>query len=359
MAARRIVILTEGHTDPLTAKTATSVLRYQPKEVIALLDSTQAGKTSGELLGVGGDTPVIARLDQADNPDTLLIGIAPMGGKLPPAWKAIVLEALDRRMTVISGLHDFLSNDPDLVRRAQERGATIQDIRKNNERDVSNWTDLRADCLRIHTVGHDCSVCKMVASIEVARELARRGHDAKFVATGQTGIMIEGDGCPVDCVVSDFVNGAVEKLVIANQHHEILLIEGQGSLAHPRYSAVTAGLLHGCLPHGLIMVYEAERKTINGMPHVPLQPLPKLVEGYKALAALHMPTRLIGVAVNTRLLSPAAAAEECSRVSRELGVVACDVFRDGAGPLAEAVLALREELFGGAAASSEQTRRST
>ena len=85
MAARRIVILTEGHTDPLTAKTATSVLRYQPNEVIALLDSTQAGKTSGELLGVGGDTPVIARLDQADNPDTLLIGIAPMGGKLPPA----------------------------------------------------------------------------------------------------------------------------------------------------------------------------------------------------------------------------------------------------------------------------------
>ena len=352
MATRRIVILTEGHTEPLTAKTACSVLRYQPDEVVALLDSTQQGKTAGELLGVGGDTPVVASLDEADQPNTLLIGIAPMGGKLPASWKAIVLEALDRQMTVVSGLHDFLSSDPDLTARAEQRGAIIHDVRKNDEHDVSNRTGLREDCLRIHTIGNDCSVGKMVASIEVARELQSRGHDAKFVATGQTGIMIEGDGCPVDCVVSDFVNGAVEKLVLANQHHDILLFEGQGSLAHPRYSAVTAGLLHGCVPHGLIMVYEAGRETINGMSHVPLIPLPRLVEVYEALASLHQPARLIGVAVNSRLLSPEQAADECQRVSEELGVVVCDVFRDGPGPLADAVVSLRQELFGVPAAAS-------
>lgn len=347
MPARRIVILTEGHTNPLTAKTACSILRYQPDEVVALLDSTQAGKTARDLLSVGGNTPVVAQLDDADRSDTLLIGIAPMGGKLPEPWRQVVLAALDRKMTVVSGLHDFLSDDPALAARAKETGATINDVRKNDERDVSNREGLREDCLRIHTVGNDCSVGKMVASLEVARELQRQGHDAKFIATGQTGIMIEGDGCPIDCVVSDFVNGAVEKLVIANQHHDILMFEGQGSLAHPRYSAVTAGLLHGCLPHGLILVYEAGRPTINGMPHVPLTSLPKLVDAYLSLASLHMPTNLIGVAVNSRLLSVEQAAAECQQVSDELGVPACDVFRDGATPLAKAVLDLKQKLFAG------------
>ncbi len=149
----------------------------------------------------------------------------------------------------------------------------IHDVRKNNERDVANRRNLREDCLRIHTVGQDCSVGKMLASVEITLGLKARGHDAKFVATGQTGIMIEGDGCPVDCVVSDFVNGAVEKLVLANQHHDILVVEGQGSLSHPRYSAVTLGLLHGCVPHGMIMVYEAGRRTCYGMDYVPLTPL--------------------------------------------------------------------------------------
>ena len=342
MPDRRIVILTEGHSGALSAKTASCVVRYRADEVVALLDSTQAGKTAQELLEVGGDIPAIASLREAPSANTLLIGIAPMGGKLPPPWKAIVLEAIDRGMSIVSGLHDFLADDEDIRTRAAARQVDVHDVRKNNEKDVAGRLELRDDCLRIHTVGHDCSVGKMVASIEVARELQRMGHDAKFVATGQTGIMIEGDGCPVDCVVSDFLNGAAEKLVIANQHHEILLIEGQGSLAHPRYSAVTAGLLHGCLPHGLIMVYEPGRETIGGMPHVPLTPLPRLMETYLSLATLHGPSEFVGVAMNGRLLSPDEAVDERERMSRELGLVVCDVFRDGARPLAEAVLVQRE-----------------
>lgn len=355
MSLRRIVILTEGSTSPVTAKTATSVVRYQPDEFVALYDTTQAGKTAGELLGVGGDKPVVSSFDQVDSPDTLLIGIAPPGGKLPPAWKSIVLDAIDHGMNIVSGLHDFLSNDPELAKRAAERGVAIYDVRKNNERDVSNRKGIREDCLRIHTVGHDCSIGKMVASVEVARELDRQGYDAKFVATGQTGIMIEGDGCPVDCVVSDFLNGAVEKLILANQHHDFLLFEGQGSIAHPRYSAVSAGLLHGCIPHGLIMVYEAGRKEVNGMPGVPLVPLPRLIDAYENLASLHFPTKTIGVAMNSRLLSAEEAEDERERVSRELGLVVCDVYRHGAGPLVDAVLDLRRELFGELPAKSLAT----
>jgi uncharacterized NAD-dependent epimerase/dehydratase family protein len=248
-------------------------------------------------------------------------------------------------MNIVSGLHDFLANDGELAAAAERRGVEIYDVRKNNERDVSNRRNLREDCLRIHTVGQDCSVGKMLASVEITLGLKARGYDAKFVATGQTGIMIEGDGCPVDCVVSDFVNGAVEKLVLANQHHDILVIEGQGSISHPRYSAVTAGLLHGCMPHGMIMVYEAGRKSVYGMDYIALKPLPQLVEAFEMFASLAMPSRVIGVAMNSRLLSPDDAEKERERVRRELRVPVCDVIRHGAGELVDAVLALRHELF--------------
>jgi uncharacterized NAD-dependent epimerase/dehydratase family protein len=324
MSKRRIIILTDGHTNPVTAKTASCVVRYKPDEVVALLDTTQPGRTSQELLGVGGDIPVVARLDDARDPNTLLIGIAP---------------------SIVSGLHDFIGDDAEIAAAAARRGVEIYDVRKNNERDVANRRDLREDCLRIHTIGQDCSVGKMLASVEITLGLKARGYDAKFIATGQTGIMIEGDGCPVDCVVSDFVNGAVEKLVLANQHHDILVVEGQGSLSHPRYSAVTAGLLHGCVPHGMIMVYEAGRKNVSGMEYVPLTPLAKLVEAYEMLASLAMPSRVIGVAVNSRLLPPDEAEKERERVRRELGVPVCDVIRNGPGDLVDAVLALRQELF--------------
>ena len=209
-----------------------------------------------------------------------------------------------------------------------------------------NRQNLREDCLRIHTVGQDCSVGKMLASVEIAIGSQGRGHDAKFVATGQTGIMIEGDGCPVDCVVSDFVNGAVEKLVLANQHHDILLVEGQGSLSHPRYSAVTLGLLHGCVPHGMILVYEAGRKNVHGMEYIPLTPLKKIVEVNEMMASLAMPSQ----GDRRRDEQPAAYARkkpksERERVRDELGVPVCDVIRHGPGDLVDAILALRQEVF--------------
>ncbi len=175
--------------------------------------------------------------------------------------------------------------------------------------------------------------------------LKARGYDAKFVATGQTGIMIEGDGCPVDCVVSDFVNGAVEKLVLANQHHDILMVEGQGSISHPRYSSVTLGLLHGCVPQGMILVYEAGRPHVLGMDYIQLPSLKKTIEANELLASFAYPARVIGVAMNSRLLNADDAEAERERVRRELGVPVCDVIRHGPGDLVDAILALQQELF--------------
>ena len=339
-----MIILTEGYSVPTRAKTAASVLRYRPQEVLALLDTTQVGKTAQQLLGVGGEVPVVGDIDAVPEANALMLGIAPAGGRIPDAWRSVILAAIDRGMDVISGLHEFLSADPQFSKAAEEKGVQLIDVRKNNERDVAHRKDIREECLRIHTVGQDCSLGKMLVALELANALKRGGHDAKFVATGQTGILIEGDGTPIDCVVADFVSGAVEKLLLANQHHEILLIEGQGSLAQPRYSGVTLSLLHGCLPHGMIMCYEVGRKTVYGMDHIPLQPLPKLIEVYETMANLMGPSKVIGVAMNSQFVSEDEAEKERERVRSELGLPVCDVIRHGPDELTQAIQAMLPQL---------------
>ncbi len=342
--ARRLVILTEGYSEPITAKTAASVLRYKPEEVLALLDTTQAGKTADQVLGVGGETTVVDSLAKVPEANALMLGTAPPGGRIPDIWRPVILDAIQRGMHVISGLHDFLSVDPEFSKAANERGVSLIDVRKNNERDVASRQGIREGCLRIHTVGQDCSLGKMLVALELSHALERAGQDSKFVATGQTGIMIEGDGTPIDCVVADFVSGAVEKLVLANHHHEIMLIEGQGSLAHPRYSGVTLSLLHGCMPHGMIMCYEVGRENVNGMEHIALTSLPKLIEVYETMANLMGPSKVIGVAMNTRNVSESEAEKERERVRSELCLPVCDVIRHGPDELVQAVQAMLPQM---------------
>jgi uncharacterized NAD-dependent epimerase/dehydratase family protein len=337
--SRRIIILTQGHTEPHAGKTAASVIRYRGQDVVALLDATQAGKTSGELLGAG-NVPIVASLDDAPDANTLLLGIAPPGGKIPAPWRAIILDAISRRkMDVISGLHDFVSDDPEFAAAAKTAGVSIQDVRKNTEKTIARRQGLSPNCFRVHTVGHDCSIGKMVVSIEITNGLKRRGLDAKFIATGQTGIMVEGDGLPIDCVVADFVSGAAEKLILENQHHQIVLVEGQGSLVHPSYSGVTLGLLHGCAPHALVLCYEIGRNVVTGVESVVIPPLAQIKQIYEVMSNIHQPCKIIGIGINSRRVSAAEAAAERARVKAEFGLPACDVFRDGPDELVDAVAA--------------------
>ncbi len=342
--SQQLVILTDGHSDPHTAKTACSVLRYRSADVVAVLDSTQCGKTAQQVLGVGGQIPVVASLDDAAAANTLLIGIAPPGGKIPKAWRGVVLEAIGRGMDVVSGLHDFLNDDAEFAGAAREHGVKLVDVRRNSEKEIARRSGLRNECVRVHTVGHDCSVGKMVTSIEVTNELKRRGHDAKFVATGQTGIMVEGDGVPVDCVVADFVSGAIERQVLKHQHHDFLLIEGQGSLVHPSYSSVSLGLLHGCSPHGLILCYEIGRDRVTGIPEMLVPPLAEIKRLNEIMANVMQPCKVIGISMNGRLVSPEQAKQEQSRVREEFGLPVCDIFRDGPSGLADAVEELARSL---------------
>jgi uncharacterized NAD-dependent epimerase/dehydratase family protein len=340
---RRAILLTDGVSDSHTAKTAINLLRYRPADVVAVLDRTAAGKSCQEVFGVGGAIPLVAQLSQAPAANMLLIGIAPPGGRMPASWRDIILEAIARKLDVVSGLHEFLNDDPGYVGAAREQGVRLVDVRSNDERDVANRRGIREGCLRIHTIGNDCSCGKMLTSIEVTEGLKRVGLDAKFVATGQTGILIEGDGCPVDRVISDFVSGAAEKLVLANQHHQAIVVEGQGTLFHPRYSCVTLWLLHGVIPDGLILCYEMGRKAIYGMEQFPLPPLARVKEFYEAAAGIMHPCWVIGVAIDSHKFSEAEAAAERNRVHKELGLPACDVIRHGPDTLVEAVLELKRK----------------
>ena len=205
----QIVVLTDGYSTPFVAKTAISLLRYRPSDIVAVLDQTATGQTSQQLLHAGGDIPVVGQLTDVVDADALYVGIAPPGGKLPEEWRPVICEALRRGMDVVSGLHDFLHHDGDYSQLASEYNCRLIDVRFNNHKSTAQGQPFRDGSVRIHSVGHDCSVGKMVTTLEVTRGLAEAGHDVKFLATGQTGIMISGAGVPIDCVVADFASEAM------------------------------------------------------------------------------------------------------------------------------------------------------
>jgi len=213
-ATRRLVILTDGQWHVHNAKTAMGVIRYGTDRVVALLDSAIAGRNVAEWMP-GHDIPVVANLDEAlrlpTPPDTLLIGIAPTGGKLPDSWRATILEAIRTGLNVHSGLHTFLSDDPEFAAAAHMSGVEIVDYRRPPQRNETAVGRRHKPGSRvILTVGSDCAIGKMSVALELRKSALAAGDAAVFVPTGQTGMMIDGWGVAVDRVISDFVQGTVE-----------------------------------------------------------------------------------------------------------------------------------------------------
>ena len=339
----RIVILTQGKSTPSEAKTATGLLRYRPEEVVAVLDSTRAGKKAEEVLGVGGSIPFISKLKEA-KADTLLLGIAPTGGKLPKEWRVVIREAIERGMNVVSGLHYFLSEDEEFKELAEKHRVRLHDVRRPSPHlTVSKNIAKKTPCHRVHTVGHDCSVGKMVAAIELTNAMRKRQRRAEFIATGQTGIMVWGWGVPIDRVISDFVAGAIEEQILEHQDEEFLFIEGQGSLIHPLYSGVTLGLLHGCAPQSLVMVFDPTRSKIKNADQA-MPPLREVVRIYEDMASLITPSKVVALAANTYALSKVQADAAVKRTEDQLGILTADIIRHGPGRIVEAVLKRHEEL---------------
>lgn len=321
-----------------------SIMKYRQGEVVAVIDQREVGKTAADLFKLGGTVPVVAGLEAIPKCDAIYLGIATPGGKLPEVWRPLIRQAIGRGIDIVSGLHDFLVDDAEYVALAAKSGSRLVDVRRNSFKKTATCYRFRPQCIRIHSVGNDCSIGKMVTTLEVQIELQRRGYSAKFIATGQTGIMITGEGSPIDCVVSDFVNGAVEELVAQNEQHDFVLIEGQGSISHPAFSAVTAGLLHGGAPQGLLFCYEAGRTHVKGLKDVPIVPMEQQMAAVEAMANLRFPCSIIGISVNTRNLSEQDAFREVAEAEDRFGLPACDVYRHGAAKIAQACEQLRKDL---------------
>jgi uncharacterized NAD-dependent epimerase/dehydratase family protein len=346
MAVSRLAILAEGGFAEHDAKTATGVLRYGSAEVVAVIDSTRAGtRVRDHVPGLDSDVPVVAGIDQALalRPDTLLIGIAPAGGKLPEQWRRSILRAIEAGLDVESGLHDFLGDDPELAEAAHLKGVEIRDLRRApHGLDVPTGGNLTVDARVVLTVGSDCALGKMTVCLELDAEAGRRGIDSVFVPTGQTGIAIAGWGIAVDEVVSDFVAGASERLVLEGRERSqpgaLLWIEGQGSISHPSYSGVTLGLLHGSAPHALVLVHEAGRTHIDMPGGPPIPPLPELIGDYQRMARYVRPAPVVAVSLKTNRLDDEAARRAIAAAEDETGLPADDPVRFGAGKLLEAVV---------------------
>ena len=349
MAAPRFLILADGDFGPMTSKTANSVIRYLPERTVAVLDRQQAGKTAQDVLGFGGGIPVVGSMREgvAFKPSAVLVGIAPLGGRLPEEWRGWLGEALDAGCDLWSGLHTFLADDPVLSSKAKAGGRKILDLRKPPaDLPVASGAAKTVDPYVVLTVGTDCNVGKMTAQLQLTRKLNDAGLRTRFVATGQTGIMIEGWGIAVDAVVADFIAGAAERLVLqGSSDADVILVEGQGSINHPGYSAVTLGLLHGSCPDGLILCHQTSRQFIGDYrpaAWLRIPPLSEYIRLYETIGSAVHPTRVIGISLNTYDVAEDAARRACEAASRETGLPATDPVRFDATPLVQAVREGRE-----------------
>jgi D-glutamate N-acetyltransferase len=335
---KRYLILAEGFSgDPHHGKTTHGLIRYRRDDVVAVLDSTRAGETIDGL-------PVVATVNDAlcFNPTTAIVGVATSGGRFPPAWRDLIRSAISKGLDVENGLHEFLERDEELAELAARHGVELRDLRKPPEGlNVPTGQNLEVPARIVATVGSDCAIGKKTVALELDLEARRRGIRSQFVPTGQTGIAIAGWGIAVDAVIADFLAGAAEQLVVeghARGGEELLVVEGQGSLVHPHYSGVTLGLLHGSVPHALVLCHMAGATEIDGFPGHPLPSLAELVELYERVTLPARPARVVAIALNTATLGEDAARATAARAEAETGLPADDPVRFGAAKLLDAVL---------------------
>jgi uncharacterized NAD-dependent epimerase/dehydratase family protein len=342
----RYLILADGSFAPEESKTANACIRYTPERVVAVLDSRRAGGTVQQVLGFGGDIPIVATLDEGLRlePNALLIGIAPAGGQLPDSWIALVARAIEHGLEIWSGLHSFIGDVPELAALAKKHGVEIHDLRRPPAKlKVANGRVRNVDATVVLTVGTDCNIGKMTTQLQLLGALRDRGIRTSFAATGQTGILIEGRGIGVDAVVADFIAGAAEQLVLeCAKDSDLVLVEGQGSIIHPSYSGVTYGLLHGSLPHAQVMCAQPTRTAINRCEWVKIPPLVDFIRLSEAAATPLRPAPVIAVALNTYDLDDDAARRAVETVQRETGLPTSDPVRFGPAPIADAIAAFHQ-----------------
>jgi uncharacterized NAD-dependent epimerase/dehydratase family protein len=331
---RRYAILAEGWFARNHAKTAHGLIRYGQDEVACVMDSALAGKHISDVLpDLGRDAPIVGTLDEAltFSPTSILVGLAPPGGRLPEEWMETLKAAADVGIEIVSGLHQRLG--PEFP------GKPVWDVRDPpGDIPLFSGEGFGVGPRVALTVGTDSAIGKMTATLEIERAAREAGLSPEFVPTGQTGVIIAGWGVCVDAVVSDFVAGAAEQLVLeaAKPSPDLILVEGQGSLGHPAYSGVTLGLMHGSCPDCLILCSaDPAEEVFRGVP----RPSPaRVARLYEEVAALIKPAPVVAVSLNTRGMEEREAQNLIAAVADETGLPAADPFRGSAKPILEAIL---------------------
>lgn len=323
------------------AKTAHGVIRYGTDEIVAVVDPACAGRRVRDVLPhLQSDAPIVESVSAAlqYSPTALLIGTAPKGGGLPPDWRAAVLEAIAARLEIVSGLHEILGDDREFRVAAATAATTIWDVREPPEVPLFNGDVYDVAAPIVLTVGNDCAVGKMTASLELVRAAHDAGRTARFVPTGQTGVLIAGWGICVDRVISDFAAGAAEQLVLYAAHEgaDLIVVEGQGAINHPAYAPVTLALMTGCAPDALVLVADPRRAAIETYP-TPTLGYRECIAIHEALLATVKPAEVAGIALNTFGLSDGEARAEIERARAETGLPADDVVRFGADAFYRAI----------------------
>ena len=337
MSGKKYLVLAEGRSgDEHYGKTMRGIVHYGPHPVVAILDSTRAGESYSEIPIVGSVADALP-LD----PTTAAVGVATQGGRFPPEWRELLKDAIRAGLDLESGLHEHISEDPELTALAADHGVELRDLRKPPpDLSVPTGENLQVPATIVLTVGSDCAIGKKTVALELDLAAKRRGLKSIFVPTGQTGIWIAGWGIAIDAVVSDFLAGAAERLVVegAARGGDLLWVEGQGSLVHPAYSGVTMGLMHGATPHAFVLVHKARATHTEGYPDHPLPSLSDLIELHERAALPLRPAKVVAVALHTGALDEEDARAEIGKVAAETGLPVDDPVRFGADTLLDAVL---------------------
>jgi len=316
--------------DPLAAKVAQGIVDWRPEFCVGQLRLPNCNAD----LGLEEMTLAEAREAGAK---TLVIGVANRGGVIADSWIEILSEALIQGYDLAAGLHNKLADVPQLADLSAQNGRTLFDVRHPTDNfDVASGTKRKGQ--RLLAVGTDCSCGKMYTTLAMEKEMQARGLKASFRATGQTGILITGNGVSIDAVVADFISGAVESLCPDNEADHWDIIEGQGSLFHPSFAGVSMGLLHGAQADALIMCHEPTRTHMRGLPHYALPAIEECMEANLNAARLtNENARFVGLSINTSKMDEAAADAYLKDLSRQFDMPAVDPFRSGVGPLIEAL----------------------
>ncbi len=319
--------------DQLAAKVAIGIKDWRPENAVGQFRMEGCGAD----LGLADMTLEDAK---AAGAQTLVIGVANRGGVISKEWKKVLVTALEEGFDLASGLHNLLCDEPDLVAVAEACGRTLHDVRiPSVDYPIANGK--KRSGKRVLAVGTDCSVGKMYTALCMDAEMKDRGMKSTFRATGQTGILITGNGVPLDAVIADFMAGSVEYLTPDNDDDHWDHIEGQGSLFHVSYSGVTMALIHGGQPDALILAHEPTRVHMRGLPEYQQPTLHELRDTALTLAKVANPAcQVVGVSVNTQHMSDDDAKAYLAEIEADMGLPATDPFRYGAGKLVNALEAI-------------------